>query len=608
MFHLKIKYKLFSVLISIYLVLILQSACKESTATASYKLKKAVRALSIFKNNSKFLEEIKNNPGKIRRLFNFIISIFYDPGKNKKYEEAINKRTTISIDEKKIYLMEIFDKYPNITDFQKMKIGYYIGSQRPLYFKNYKNTAIKSSIEHYIKNSKSEEISKNNKKDIWYPKLLNELLLLNEAKTVNLLSNLDKIHLNLFLQYHQAFNYFFEKNELHLFNLLTPTRTSNSANYSKTTDNKIFSSLRFLEEKVISSSKNSQTDEVIQEEDCMVETQLIIDSLKRNLESVKINSQEIYDKYNNYIKGVKESKIIKSFQEGIKNLENKKIEEKEKINNKAEILNLIVKISKGKKTISDYVDLVERAERELNIKIFENPVELVRNINGLLTHIQEFDKSKSTIHSIAELFLVVGNTVTLSSIPLYKKVGKYLKVTGDEINSIQKIIDSRVESSLKSLYLDEFDSEGNMCNISSRLPFVSQFFSDFSTDDFVYDQISTSVEIRKIFNRKIFSDNYEKIKSEFEDIGKSIESDIEKAHEEGYIDKYSSIGSDWDIGDSQFFPSNTNLHKDIDNILEKSVLDEQRTEDENSDRDESIFSSDVDYSDAESVIEKFGEW
>jgi hypothetical protein len=608
MIYFKINNKFIFLLLSIYLILILQLSCKESTTTTSYKLKKAVRALTIFKNNSNFLKEIKDNPGQVKRLFNYIIGLFYDSGKNKKYEEAINKRTINSIDDKKIYLKEIFDNYPTLTDFQKMKIGYFIGIQRRLFFKNYKNSAIKKSIENFIKySSDSNNIGKVIKLDIWYPKFLNEILLINEQKTYSLLANLDKIYLNLFLQYHQAFHYFFEKNDLKLFKLeenFENFKNNNFAtlNFIENSNIKNRATLKFLEEQP---ETKTITDHINSDEDCMVETQLIIDSLKKNLESVQSNSQEIYKKYNSYIKGVKENKIITSLQNGIKALENKKIEEKEKFNNRAEILNLIVKISKGKETTSDYLDLVNRADKELKIKIFDNPVELIQNIIGLKTHIQEFDKSKSTIHKIAELFLIVGITVTLSSKPLYQKVGKYMKVIGEEINTLHKIISSRVESSLKNYYLDDYDSEGN---ISRRLPFVSQFFSDFSMDDFVYNQISTSDKLREEFQKNYFSENYEKLKNEFEEIGKKVDEDIQKAHEEGYIDKYSSVGSDWDIGDSGFF-SYVNLHEEVDGILGKSINEEQEgIDDKYIDNEDTWISREIDYSDAESVIEKFGEW
>ena len=67
----------------------------------SYKFRKAVFAIMAFKNNTKYMEEIKENPGRARRLFKYILNIFYNPGANKKYEEAIKKRTVDSIKAKK---------------------------------------------------------------------------------------------------------------------------------------------------------------------------------------------------------------------------------------------------------------------------------------------------------------------------------------------------------------------------------------------------------------------------------------------------------------------------------------------------------------------------
>lgn len=458
--------------------------------TAIHKFKKAVHTIIAFKNNKKYEKLLKEKPGLVKRFFRFISSPF-SSAPSPSNEEAVKKRVDASIQMKTAYLEEIFATYKSqLTYDLKMRIAYYVGSQNIFYFEAYKDKAIKQAIEKFIKAANSEQLDKE------YYTFLKKILYLHEEKTHRLVSHLDLVYLDVTTNYNEEFQSFFEKKELARFGKL-------------------------------------QVQRMLAGED--LDPQLLLDSVKKNLDYVNSKAKTVLSKYDKVSKMIKSNEMLKSLRNAFTEVDNAgHLNIIKKATAKGDIISGIIKIEQGTASAKDVVNIADKVLKECGVSIFKTPIDIARNVLEVKEHFENLKNSKDAAKSIAELLLVSANVAALSPNPIHQTLGKYLNIAGNEINqskAIQNIINESVESSVNSY---------ERANGDYTLHFNTQFFSDFAMDAFSYDPIKIKTDFTAILKEK-YGETFDSIKGVISDYN----DDVADAIADGRIDRFASITNDF---------------------------------------------------------------
>jgi hypothetical protein len=535
------------------------------------KLRKVVKVLSFLKNSHKILEKVKEKPMSItKKMWGFVNPLSWkifkpeDPVIKQQHEENVKRRSTFTIVTKQLFYEDIIKSHPDLTIYQQLRISYFIGKQRPNFFAHYKNTAIKKAIEGFIKSSSPK--SDDDDVPSYYSAYVKKVLYMNENKTFGLLQQMEKIFLSTFVSYTEELNENFNKNDSKDFkiehtdwdmnkdilisnekknmkfmkkfkflqkntkNVKRVKNSKNSKNFSKNQKNS----------KIQNKSKKSMTTQEIKE------AQVVVDSIKKTVDAANKKAKDTLKYYEKISNQIKSNEILKGLRSSLEEIEKSKvIEGAKKFTGRVDILSGIVKIEQGKAKPEDVIKLFSKILNEFGIKRYADPLSIAQNLAEIDTHLEELKKSKDSAKALSEILLIAGNLGSISPVPLHKTLGEVCTFAAGEIENsqaIQKIINEHVENSVK--VLGKNMEEG-------KLPYYSQFFSDFAIDDFVLERISGDTDMSDVYREKY--DKFHKSYEETKKVIENINNEVETAHENFYIDRYSAIGNDFAVGDMDFY-------------------------------------------------------
>lgn len=499
---------------------------------------------------------IKEHPEVLGKLDHFkILSTQNDLSSesNKKDFESKNEIFDELIKQKDEILNQVILKYPELSEMQKFKIGYFIGSRTQAQIKYFRQKAVLDAIDKFIKATNKDE------QDPEYISFIDKLIFMNSQNASKVLQDVDKIQISIYLDYQEKFNNNFLRNDLELFRgwncRCADKIDADSGKKGKGLPQKF----RFLQKRIKAKKNNfnhqfkshSQYDKSnFLNKNSNGDFKFYLEATRKNLESVTKKVKNTLGWYEAFAKEIKSNELLSFLKNAVKKIDDTKIPSNIKSPvNKATILTTSMKIMQGKIEAKDVIFIVDQISSHLGIKELKKPLDIAKNILEIKSHLNLLSKATTPSKTLSELLLIVGNLSAISPIPMHKNIGMLLTLTANEINAtkaVQNIIDEYVEKSL-----DNFNKEYE----ESRLSFVSQFYSDFAVDDMRYNSIELKHGLKDIMQEKKnkFGDNIDYIKNSLKfqgisDVMDEMSERFYKNAEEGRIDKYASSFSTFDSG------------------------------------------------------------
>jgi hypothetical protein len=482
---------------------------------------------------------LKEHPEALGKLGHFKILSPKDPSAEN-FDSSKNEILDELIQEKNEILNQVLLKYPDLSEIQKFKIGYFIGSRTQAQIKYFRQKAVLDAINNFIKATTKDDL------DPEYTAFINKLIFMNTQNASKVLQDVDKIQMSIYLDYQEQFNNRFLRNDLELFkgwNCRCPDKVESGKNG-------LPKKFRFLQKKIKRNNHNSKFHNLNRAHFLSKnnEVQFYLEATRKNIESINKKVKNTLGWYEAFAKEIKSNELLSFLKGAVKKIDDTKIPSNLKNTiNKVTIITTSSKILQGKIEAKDVIFLVDQLSSYLGIKELKKPLDVAKNLLEIKSHINALSKATTPSKTLSELLLIVGNLSAISPVPMHKKIGSLLTLTANEINAtkaVQNIVDEYVEKSL-----DNFNKEYQ----ELRLTYVSQFYSDFAIDDMRYNSIELKQGLKDIFEEKKnkSSENYEKIKKSFKGITEVMEEMNErfyKSAEEGRIDKYANSFNNFDSG------------------------------------------------------------
>jgi hypothetical protein len=493
-------------------------------------------------------ENVCYQPGFLRRAVDFVgnkalevVKLFYDPEYTAKYKEAIKMITTENINQKDELFKRIVSEHPDLTDSQIIRINYYLGTKTfeeiqhsEIILQNVRNFIQKSSE---VKNSDDE-----------YIRTLQKILLTNQPELSEMILKMDYLDYSIYAEMQGRLHKYFMEKEFQLFESKKLFRFSQ------------------LSRKVHSIKNHSSKNGYKIPEFIKDKSQFALDSLKNNIDLINSKAKKALSTISKVKDTIKNTEILMNLSKALLELDNIPVLEKvnEKIKNKvqqieglpivgkikkasgrADILSMMIKVEQGKANEKDYVNLAQKLSREFGIKALDKPLNLAKSFLDIKENLEKFKKTEKASVKIGNILLALGNVASITPNPIAQTLSPVLKGFGSTITtykSVQNIIDEEIEIFVQST--KENLEQGN-------LPFFSQFISDFAMDAFLYNDSDQERKhglkevIQEVKERYLESPYSEEIKT----IVREMNDEREAANERGELDRYSIVGSDWDIGE-----------------------------------------------------------
>jgi hypothetical protein len=446
-------------------------------------------------------------------------------------------------------LKQIVNNNPDLNSKQIFKIAYFIGSRSKAHFLYYMDKSVDQPIKRYIQHTKHDL-----KIEPEYDEILHAMILMSSKNTNKLLSDMTKVQMTVYLEFQEKFKKFFNRHDLELF------EGANCRCYNQPpqgVDAKTIGSVAFIEKKSHYSKnhKKSCRSHSHTHSHSKNGVQYYLDGIKTSLDFITSGTKPLLDQYKKYTEQIyKTEKLFDKVSTGeplalirqaIKEFESKtNIPEYLKhFNSGADITRLMIKIEQGKASVKEVLDATEKIAKVLKIdQYIKDELAIAKKLNDIRESFNKMIDTKDSALFLGNLLLIIGNTASLSSVPIYKKVGTVLITVGKEINAskaIQSVINTYTKQSVENFRKDQE---------AMRLGYFTQFFSDFAMDDFERHHID--IDFSKFAydyameKTKSYIDQYNAVKTTFTQINDNIATDLANNN----IDRYTSVGNDFDVG------------------------------------------------------------
>jgi hypothetical protein len=425
---------------------------------------------------------IKGGVGLISAGLRGVANIVYDRDAKIKRQQKAKQMSSDIILEKIKYFETILRAHPDITENQMYRIAYFIGRQRGVYFKHFKDTQIIKGIEKFLSLTKSEgaEIDKN------YKIFIFNLVYLNELTDNWAFKHYENLNPMISSNFMKNFQEFFDLNEKPLFeDSNCDCQTGEISSQVEKAKIKIHKTKK-VQESTVERDTLSGADEAERKlhELAFIENLKILSSQIKDFLTYPINMQKICQ--NNFDVKMLRINFNKLQLANPAGSNNNDLEFNRELN--IEIISSILKFEKGMMDALEIEKLKEKLESFTLHKI-GGPMDVLMRHTFYMSSFN-FRTNASHVKKLSEALLIAGNIASISPRQIKRKIWN---VTLD--NKSEKEIKT-AKKLTKILYLHvkkaivNFDHGVYVDNSS----FIARFFDNYSLDNWVHEILKKSSE------------------------------------------------------------------------------------------------------------------